>query len=218
MLLALAAYHYWSSLSQTAPPPIPLALAPNEMSVATTDSKPTEIPVASTPVETTDNSSSRAPLFDAQARKENAVPVEKNSTTESIAPADQKQSGSQIRFHRSTRSSTLHENLGSAYQAYTENRLTTAAQQYAQVLSHEPGNRDALLGLAAIAIRNREDNKARAYYRGVLERNPGDSTALAGLLSLQREPGPQTVSDLKAMSEKLLPKKHSLIGTIIEKS
>lgn len=64
-----------------------------------------------------------------------------------------------------------------------DNPAATAA--YREVLAKQPGNRDALLGLAAIAGRERQWESAMAYYLEILHRTPTDTAAKIALLGVQ---------------------------------
>lgn len=75
--------------------------------------------------------------------------------------------------------------LRRAYDDYQSQNHVAAAALYRQVLTREPGNRDALLGMAACAQNNGQRDEARAYYRRLLELDPRDSLAMSGLLSLR---------------------------------
>lgn len=72
-----------------------------------------------------------------------------------------------------------------AYEAWQEERLDDARRGYEQVLRGDPRNGDALLGLAAIAARQGNPERARDFYSRVLETNPADAHAQAALINLQ---------------------------------
>ena len=74
--------------------------------------------------------------------------------------------------------------LGEAFAAYESGDLTRAAGLYGRVIALKPANRDALLGLAAIHVRNGQSEQAIENYRRVLLDNPKDSLALASLMSV----------------------------------
>jgi len=63
-------------------------------------------------------------------------------------------------------------------------------QAYQGVLAREPHNRDALLGTAAVYMRQRAWERAAGYYVEVLRRNPRDPVAQAALLGLQEDLDP----------------------------
>jgi len=71
------------------------------------------------------------------------------------------------------------------YKAFQRNDLAAARESYQKALAREPNNRDALLGLAAIDVRNGQLESAEARYLKLLEGDPRDSQAVAGLLSLR---------------------------------
>jgi len=72
-----------------------------------------------------------------------------------------------------------------AYQAFQRNDLAAARESYQRALAREPTNRDALLGLAAIDVRNGQLSSAEARYLKLLEIDPRDSHAVASLITLR---------------------------------
>jgi Flp pilus assembly protein TadD len=75
--------------------------------------------------------------------------------------------------------------VSAGYAAYAAGDLNTAREEYQQVLRDEPGNRDALLGLAAVELRNGRPDVAEAAYLRVLQGDPRDPHAEAALISLR---------------------------------
>ena len=71
------------------------------------------------------------------------------------------------------------------YQAFQRNDLAAARDSYQRALVREPRSRDALLGLAAIDVRNGELESAESRYLKLLEIDPRDSQAVAGLVTLR---------------------------------
>ncbi len=71
------------------------------------------------------------------------------------------------------------------YQALQRNDLAAARESYQKALTREPNNRDALLGLAAVDVRNGQLESADFRYRKLLEIDPRDSQAVAGLVALR---------------------------------
>ena len=70
-------------------------------------------------------------------------------------------------------------------QAYAELRsgdMIAAKSLYESALRNLPNNRDALLGLAAIALASGQAGQARDYYAELLNLDPRDALARAGLL------------------------------------
>ncbi len=95
------------------------------------------------------------------------------------APAAQSASGIQIQ--RKMENDTIYTSLTAAYQAYQSGDLGTAWQHYREVLQKDAKNRDALLGMAAIAQQKGQDDAAMQYYRQVLILDPRDPVAQAGM-------------------------------------
>jgi tetratricopeptide (TPR) repeat protein len=71
------------------------------------------------------------------------------------------------------------------YKAFQRNDLAAARESYQKALAREPSNRDALLGMAAIDVRNGHFESAEARYLRLLETDPRDSQAVASILSLR---------------------------------
>ncbi len=104
-----------------------------------------------------------------------------------VQPAD----GS-ISFSRAQPRSGTDPILQDAYSAYQRDDLSRAQELYQQVLIESPLQRDALLGLAAIATRNNETSLAMELYSRLLARDPSDGVARAGLLGIRPLGGPET--------------------------
>jgi Tfp pilus assembly protein PilF len=103
-----------------------------------------------------------------------------------------------IQIRQSAATSQLNPTLGKAYQSFLSGDTGTAQQLYHKVLQQEPNNRDALLGMAAIALKHNQAGQAAAYYGKLLELDPADPEALAGLIGLQGQSDPaQSESRLK---------------------
>ncbi|MBS0308045.1 MAG: tetratricopeptide repeat protein [Proteobacteria bacterium] len=91
----------------------------------------------------------------------------------------------------------INPTLASAYQAFVAGDTTSAQQKYQQVVQLDANNRDALLGLAAIALVHKQPAQAGAYYLKLLELDPADADAVAGMISLQQGNLAQNESHLK---------------------
>jgi Tfp pilus assembly protein PilF len=68
-----------------------------------------------------------------------------------------------------------------AYQSFMRNDFIAARKEYQKVLESDSTNRDALLGLAAIAVKNQNPEEAAAYYQRLLSLDPKDPAAQAGM-------------------------------------
>lgn len=89
-----------------------------------------------------------------------------------------------MEIHKSRYSPTVPPALQQAYHAYRAQRYQQAEQLYGEILHRYPSNRDALLGLAAIALHQGERQRAHDYYARLLEYDPVDKAALIGLQGL----------------------------------
>ncbi len=115
-------------------------------------------------------------------------------------PAQKDVTPGEIKIVKYNTHSRLDRNLLNAYQLYRSGKYTAAQQAYQQILSLEPNQRDALLGLAAIAIRQKNLALAAAYYKTLLRLDPKDSAALSGLMSVQAVPAnANTIAHLKQL-------------------
>ena len=86
------------------------------------------------------------------------------------------------------------------YDAYQRSDLAGAHDAYELALRRDPLNRDALLGMAAIAVRERRFEGAQAHYIRLIELDPRDVHAAAGLLALRGQVSPtQSESRLKTL-------------------
>ncbi|MBB5368650.1 MULTISPECIES: lipopolysaccharide assembly protein LapB [unclassified Janthinobacterium] len=106
---------------------------------------------------------------------------------------------SNIKVLRTDTAPRINPGLQQAYQSLNDGQLTSARQQYEAVLRQETSNRDALLGLASVALREQQGAQAAALYVRLLELNPDDGVALAGLISLRQGDVVQSESKLKAI-------------------
>lgn len=91
---------------------------------------------------------------------------------------------SKISIIRAQKTDPVITRLLEAYREYQAGNYTLAARHYHDILKQDAMNRDALLGLAAIAQRNGDREQSAHYYITLLKYDPKDSTAIAGLVSL----------------------------------
>lgn len=124
------------------------------------------------------------PMAETQANTARLAPSSESSARLAIArhpspPA--KQSSPGIQIERKLETDSTFATLTAAYQAYRIGDLGTAWQRYREVLLKDPKNRDALLGMAAIAQQQGQDDEAIQYYRQVLLLDPRDPVAQAGM-------------------------------------
>ena len=93
-------------------------------------------------------------------------------------------SPSHIEIRKNQKIRSVHPLLQKAYGAYQQQDYAEAEQLYRQAAKRYPGNRDALLGLAGVAMHQGNLRVARYYYETVLESFPGDKVARVALQSL----------------------------------
>lgn len=77
--------------------------------------------------------------------------------------------------------------VAAGYAAYQAGDLATARREYQRALRAEPRNIDALLGMAAVMLRDRQLPAADAYYGRVLRLDPRNPNAQAGMLALRSQ-------------------------------
>jgi tetratricopeptide (TPR) repeat protein len=78
----------------------------------------------------------------------------------------------------------INPELSKAYAAYQRGDEQTAQRAYKKVLETDKNNRDALLGLAALALRRSDSYQAIAYYRKILRLYPQDTIAQVNLINI----------------------------------
>lgn len=110
--------------------------------------------------------------------------------------------GSGVKILRTTQGDPLHELLAGAYAAFLEGSLREANEKYQAILQTDPNNRDALLGLAAIANKKGVAEDALRLYTRLLELDPSDGLAQAGVLAFSVD-SPQSESRIKTLLNRL---------------
>lgn len=134
------------------------------------DSAPVSIPQDATPVATA------------------TVPDANHESVDTSAAAQEQPAAAaqdhRIEIRRSHQTSRVPDTLQQAYEAYRQGEYTQAEEQYRQVLKTYPANRDAMLGLAAIALHKGQRRVARYYYERLVKADPADKAALLALQSL----------------------------------
>lgn len=89
--------------------------------------------------------------------------------------------------------------LREAYSAYQAGNDARALELYNEVLGEDPGNRNALLGRAAIYVQTGNVADAVGDYQALLLANPKDSLAMSSLLSVANLSPRESESRLKLM-------------------
>jgi tetratricopeptide (TPR) repeat protein len=72
-----------------------------------------------------------------------------------------------------------------AYLAFNRGDTEQAQAAWKKALARDPRNTDALHGMAALALRDKQHDLAANYYLRALENNPRDALALSGLMALK---------------------------------
>jgi len=80
----------------------------------------------------------------------------------------------------------INDLLRNAWLAYNREDYVTADRDYGEVLKREPKNRDALLGIAAAAVKNANYEKARSTYQLLLKLDPRDQLATAAIMNINK--------------------------------
>lgn len=109
---------------------------------------------------------------------------------------------SNIRVAHATQAAQIDPGLQNAYAAFQHGDMAAARQHYQSALQRDPNNRDALLGMAAIAAHDRQPDQAAALYRRLLEIDPNDSDAAAGLAGVRTGDANQSESRLRHALER----------------
>jgi tetratricopeptide (TPR) repeat protein len=79
----------------------------------------------------------------------------------------------------------VHPKVEAGYAAYRSGDVAAARADYQEALADDAGNRDALLGLAALDVRAGRLDSAEAIYVRLLQTDPRDSQAQAALIALR---------------------------------
>ncbi len=90
----------------------------------------------------------------------------------------------QIKISRGTTENPLFPKLTAAWNAFQAADYAQAENLYREVQAADAHNVDALLGLAAIALRSGREQEAQSLYKSVLEADPRNSAAVAALSTL----------------------------------
>jgi tetratricopeptide (TPR) repeat protein len=99
-------------------------------------------------------------------------------------PAPEPQPLAQVSMSRAA-PPQVHPKVAAGYAAYQSGDLVAARTDYENALREDGGNRDALLGLAAIDVRSARYENAEAIYLRLLQIDPNDAHAQAGLIALR---------------------------------
>ena len=221
LLLVVCAMAYWYWRASSSPGaganlpgvPMPLTDAPGTAGnagplviVPPANNAPAPEPFNDAPAQTQNDARQGASVAEQQAMIQSAVqqavaaqlaqmpPPAPPALPPVVAPNNQ-----QIQVLRNDTAPQINPGVQQGYQALASGQLGAARQQYEAVLQQDPVNRDALLGLAAVAQQGNQGPQAAALYLRLLEMNPDDGVALAGLIGLRQGDLVQSESRLKAI-------------------
>jgi Flp pilus assembly protein TadD len=201
--------YFWYQLPPSQPlvntnPPVSGAVAAQTAPVVAAPQAPASAPLAQSPIPGLPGSSGssatpavprtptqQTPPFAAASRPESApgpreAPIARLGPSLRGSPA-----GNQISTPRAPEpaaaraAAQVHPKVESAYSAYLAGNISGARVDYEQALRDDPGNRDALLGLAAVDVRSGRLEAAEATYLRLLRADPRDAHAQAGLIALR---------------------------------
>jgi tetratricopeptide (TPR) repeat protein len=184
LLVAGGAYLYWqypqlsSVLDQGGLHPAPIASPPPPV-VATM------APVASSQLP--EPLSSPPPMLTAaETAASNATPADERQTPPppTVPLVEQAPKESAIAIRRSTHKEQVAPALARGYSAFMAGNDSLAQQEYTSILRQDGNNRDALLGMAAIAAKRGHSDEAVKTYLRLQELDPRDAAAQAGILAL----------------------------------
>jgi tetratricopeptide (TPR) repeat protein len=103
--------------------------------------------------------------------------------------------------HQSALNDPVGDAIQRGYQAYQNGDLKLADAAYHEALEQDANNRDALLGVAAIAAREGRQQDALGFYQRRLARAPKDDYAQAGVVALSStsEANPELDAELSRL-------------------
>jgi Tfp pilus assembly protein PilF len=117
------------------------------------------------------------------------------------AKSDSGSETGRIEIISSGRAGPINDLITAAYAKYSAGDYSAARADYLQALKDRPDNRDALLGMAAIAYRDGDMELARTAYLRILKHYPEDATAQLALINL---PGLQHFAEREKILKEML--------------
>ncbi len=98
-----------------------------------------------------------------------------------VAPAPAEQNGAQLQIQRGTLKASVDADVMRGYKALSQNQFSQAREAYSQVLSSNPTQRDALLGIAYAHQALGNTDQAVSTLRRLVELYPRDSDGMSAL-------------------------------------
>lgn len=180
----LTAYYFWQNYTTRTYQVAPTAMlidAPVPVVSAEADATPPAPAVTTEPATAT-----APPAVEPVAAVTAPVVADEADRTHAAVPAQPAEAvrDYRIEIRRTRQSSQVPPALQQAYRAYRQGDYVQAEEQYRRVLKTYPANRDAMLGLAAIALHQGQRPVARYYYERLVKADPSDKVALLALQGL----------------------------------
>jgi len=180
----LAGYYFWRSYTTPAYQVAPAATlidstAPVIDQTVEATQPATDVSLESAPVSIPRDTTPAATATDPVANHESVDTPAAIQESSTAAMQDYR-----IEIRRTHQTSRVPDALQQAYEAYRQGEYTQADEKYRQVLKTYPANRDAMLGLAAIALHKGQRRVARYYYERLVKADPADKVALLALQGL----------------------------------
>lgn len=198
LLAAIGGYYVWQETSYTPPPMPQIRTAPapiTQMESGREASGRLPAQPAAVPAMGTQAAPTTASVT--QGGTASVAAVKTRSPKPRLRAADEPAPGVMIEHGQTA--DTVNPSLAAAYQAYRNGDFAAAWQLYRTVLQQDAKNRDALLGMAAIAQQQGQDASAAQYYGQVLTLDPRDPAAHAGMSALTTGNAASTESRLKLL-------------------
>lgn len=126
-------------------------------------------------------------------------PTTARAVTRNRTAVQQHIATNQIQVMRGEKADPIGALLAQAWADYNRADYDQARQHYAQVLDREINNRDALMGMGAIAVNKNDYATARQYYDRLLQLDPQDPVANAALMNMNTKPTADSLSESKLL-------------------
>ncbi len=183
------------------PDPVPTA-TPRAAEVAPTQTPP---PVAPPPTSGAADPAPPTRVLDTTTAAPPTAMLSAQPVTRTLTdpiPRDAEIASGEVRIARQPRDAARADAVTRAYAAFQLGSLDTARTLYAEALARDPARTDALLGLAAIAMRENRLAEAHRYYREVLRLEPRQPVASAALFMIEGSAGNDvTEARLKVLAD-----------------